>query len=329
MRTDTMFMIGGCAGSGAAPSENRPIYDPTAPWKIRRRPFRRDQYGSRTTCFLLRYHNTIVVVDHGLGVNPVSEFVLDMLEAEGASDAVVHCVQTHYHEDHLEGLRSNLLLFQKGIVLKFYSPNLAGFRKNVSRCATNMLEVLSAQFCESYWPVTLETLDKIGAQREHVSFELGDTLQVGEISMRTIPLSHPGGCAGLRFETPGHKSIVVATDFESAPAPDPNIVDFFNGADLLLADMQYTDEEYEGNHPVGRVTMSREGWGHGTPNRLLPTILACSDVPKSVRITHHEPGRSDMNLRMFYEHSVNLLESWKTTALFDYQFAQDGDIFWL
>jgi glyoxylase-like metal-dependent hydrolase (beta-lactamase superfamily II) len=322
-----MFMIGGCAGSGAAPSENRPLYDATAPWKICRRPFRREIYGSRTTCFFLRHRDTLLIVDQGLGVDPISEYILDMLQSEGTEGTTIHFFQTHYHEDHLEGLRANSLFFHRGLVLRFYSPELMA--RTQGRCPTSMPDVLRSQFCETYWPVTLEMLDQIGARREHVQFSPGDTLKIDSIVVKTMPLKHPGGCTGLRFEIPGRRSVVIATDFEPGPVIDPAVVDFFGGSDLLVADMQYRDEEYEGAAAIGRVAMPRAGWGHGTPRHLLPLIIGCQVKPKCVRITHHEPRRSDMELRLFYEHTVNLLEDWHADRLFDYEFAHDGDIYWI
>ena len=122
MLTNTLFRIGGCAGSFAAPSENRPIYDPTAPWKVRREPFRRDIYGGRTTSYFLRYKDTFVVVDHGLGIDPISEFILDILRAEQKTDYLIHCLQTHFHDDHWAGMQSNLLLFKKGLTLRILQP---------------------------------------------------------------------------------------------------------------------------------------------------------------------------------------------------------------
>ena len=61
MLTSTLFRVGGCAGSFPAPSENRPVYDLSAPWRVRREPFRRDIYGGRTTCYFLRHKDTFIV----------------------------------------------------------------------------------------------------------------------------------------------------------------------------------------------------------------------------------------------------------------------------
>jgi glyoxylase-like metal-dependent hydrolase (beta-lactamase superfamily II) len=335
MPTDTLVHIGGCGGSFAAPSENRPVFDPEAPWKLRREPFRRDIYGGRTTCYFLRHRDTFVVIDHGLGIDPVSEFILDILEAEQKKVHLIHCLQTHFHDDHWSGMQSNLLLFQKGLTLRYYSPELSPYRaekEDLPPGKTMMQQVLEDCFplLKKYWPVTLETLDQIGARREHVSFRPGETLSLDGLPVATIPLIHPDGCSGFRFEIPGAGPVVVATDYEPPEQSDPAVVQFFDGARLLLADMQYRDSEYEGKQPIGRLTLSRRGWGHGTPGRLFPILKRCRHAPGMVRIVHHDPKRSDMQLRLFFEETVNLLgEKYHLADQLDYEFAHDGDVFWL
>jgi phosphoribosyl 1,2-cyclic phosphodiesterase len=260
MKSRTMFLIGGCSGSFAAPSENRPVFDADAPRRVRRVPFRRDLFGSRTTCYLLRHKETFLLIDQGLGVEPVSEFLSAMLKSEGKTEATVHCLQTHFHDDHLEGLRSNSLFFQKGLTLEFHSPNLsvggancgtdsAYFPTVALACPTSptMQDILAARFCAGYWPVTLDLLDSVGARREHHQFVPGVSFSLDEITVRTLPLRHPGGCVGYRFEIPGASAVVIATDYEPSPEMDQEVAEFFDGATLLLADMQYRDAEYKGD----------------------------------------------------------------------------------
>ena len=86
----------------------------------------------------------------------------------------------------------------------------------------------------------------------------------------------------------------------------------------------------EGTRAIGRLALSRRGWGHGTPARVFPIILRCPRRPRAVRVVHHDPKRSDMQLRLFYEESVNLLNDvYKPNPRFDYEFAHDGDVYWL
>lgn len=341
-----MFLIGGCSGSFAAPSENRPVYDPSVPRMMRRVPFRRDLYGSRTTSFLLRHDDTFIIIDQGLGVEPISEFVAAMLKAEDKTDATIHCLQTHFHDDHLEGLRSNSLFFQKGLTLEFHVPNLSAIGEICDTdssyppsgfapaCPTTptMDDILAARFCSGYWPVTLDHLDRVGAKRESRQFIPGVELMLGDVKVRTLPLHHPGGCAGFRFEIPKVGPIVIATDYEPPARPDPEVVEFFDGAILLLADMQYRDAEYQGTIGVAgdeATAMSREEWGHATPERLLPMLLACPKPPERVRIVHHDPKRPDTDLELFAEESVAFLDNYTTSRSMDFGFAKEGEIFWL
>jgi hypothetical protein len=210
--------------------------------------------------------------------------------------------------------------------LRFYSPEL------VPGATAVMEKVLEVCFppAKDYWPVDLGLLDQIGARREHVSFRPGETLSLDGLVVRTIPLVHPNGCSGYRFELPGAGPVVIATDYEPPEEPDPAVVDFLDGARLLLADMQYSDAEYEGQAPIGRVAVARRGWGHGTPRRLFPLWLRCRRPPQMVRIVHHDPKRSDEQLRLFAEESAIILrDGYGAAGRFDYGFARDGDIHWL
>ena len=58
------------------------------------------------------------------------------------------------------------------------------------------------------------------------------------------------------------------------------------------------------------------------------TVKVVKSLPRRVRIVHHDPKRSDMELRYFYEETVNLLEQWNAGSAFDYRLGHDGDIFW-
>lgn len=327
----TLFLVGGCSGSFLSPSENFPEFDADAPRGVRRVPFQRQLYGSLTTSYLLWRNGTIIVIDNGYGIEPVSRYILKRLKHESRLEgAEVHLLQTHYHEDHVHGLQRNNLLYRKGLRLHFYSPDLTMFRKKPMGTwrpgEAVMEQVLPDYFQEEYFPVTIEFLSQIGAERTHESFLPGETLTIHGLTVRTRPLAHPGGCVGYRFEIPG-APIVIATDYEPPAEPAPDVTEFFDGAHLLLSDLQYREAEADGKMPIGEMTMSRRGWGHGTPERLFPKILACRTPPRLVRIVHHEPERSDTELRLFYEETAQFLRRLKASTPFDYQFAHDGDTY--
>ena len=72
--------------------------------------------------------------------------------------------------------------------------------------------------------------------------------------MRTAPLNHPNGATGYRIEH-GGKSICYITDTEHrAGERDKTIVELCRGADVMIYDSSYTDDEYA----------RYQGWGHST-----------------------------------------------------------------
>jgi len=56
------------------------------------------------------------------------------------------------------------------------------------------------------------------------------------------------------------------------------------GADLLVCDGQYTDEEHE----------KRRGWGHGTPSLCLQEAVVAK--AKRLLVTHFDPSHADPQL---------------------------------
>lgn len=331
MKTNTLFFVGGCAGSFATPSENRVVWAPEAPGGVRRIPFERQLYGGRTTAYLLRHRDTVILIDQGSGVDVTSSMVCRMLADESKTEATVPLLYTHYHEDHTGGAQQNNLLFRPGTTIRYIGPELTQFRTGAGTWTAGKPfseKVLADYFHSNYFPVTV---DKLPSKQTHELFTPEETLTIDGITIRTMPLKHPGGCCGYRFEIPDVGAIVIATDYEPGPDPDPAVVEFFDGARLLLADMQYDEEEYAGTKPIGGFKIPRIGWGHGTPRRLLPTILACKRRPQMVRVVHHDPRKDDMAIREFYEYSLEVLaELTGSRALpFNYEFARGGDVHWL
>jgi ribonuclease BN (tRNA processing enzyme) len=113
--------------------------------------------------------------------------------------------------------------------------------------------------------------------------EPGEVLEVGNATIRTGRLCHPGLTLGFRIEEEGY-TFVYASDNEPAIAPPElfsGIVDLAAGADLLLHDCQYNDAEYQ----------TRHGWGHSTPQQA--TRVAAEAGVRRLLMFHHDPAHSD------------------------------------
>ena len=152
-------------------------------------------------------------------------------------------------------------------------------------------ELLSGQMSGDYFPI------QISAMQAGMEFRTDvEQFKAGSISVRSIPLPHPGRSLGFRVEA-GSGVFVLATDCEldsiatnpddlesdfTAPRQwDPELLDFFRGANLVLIDCQYTDE----------VCKTRVGWGH---NSVATIVDLCRQVhPDMVAISHHDPQSND------------------------------------
>jgi len=104
------------------------------------------------------------------------------------------------------------------------------------------------------------------------------------IKLLTAPLNHPQNATGYRVEYSG-KSICYVTDTEHmASGPDKNILRLIEGADIVIYDSMFTDEEYP----------QYKDWGHSTWQEGA-RLCAAAGVGTFV-IFHHLPDRTDAQL---------------------------------
>ena len=99
--------------------------------------------------------------------------------------------------------------------------------------------------------------------------------------MRTQPLNHPNGATGYRIEYNG-KAVCYVTDTEHLPGQtDENILKLIEGADLVIYDSTYTEEEFT----------HHAGWGHSTWNEGLRLCQLAG--ARQLAIFHHDPDHDD------------------------------------
>ena len=91
-----------------------------------------------------------------------------------------------------------------------------------------------------------------------------------------------------RITHAGH-SVVYATDVESPKGGYEDVVAFARGADVLIHDAQYTDEEYHGGH------LNKAGWGHSTV-RMAAEAARAAGVGQ-LFLYHHDPEHDDAEVR--------------------------------
>lgn len=273
------LLVGGCSGSNT-PTYSRPIF------------------GHLTTSYGLldRKNKRGIVIDNGTGVQLVAN---EMRKADVVETTIF---QTHFHSDHLEGLQLNALLFGK-TVQAIIVPEFRGTKR--------FEQIFAERFDPTAWPVSPKTFGYENPIRSFDPSEQPVFWIAGNVLVRTLGLNHPGGSVGYRFETLD-ETIVVATDNELDHFGDlrQRYGIFVAGADILIADVQYTQAEYDGKVELGGRATSRSGWGHSTPEMLAETLHDhCSKWPKYVYLTHHDPSRTDDELFDFIDQAQEVGEN--------------------
>lgn len=223
------------------------------------------EFGGNTSCVEVRAGDRHILIDAGTGIRMLGKRLLK----DGVTDATL--LMSHTHLDHISGFPFFAPAYTKGFRLRIVSGHLCG--------NPGIEAVMARQMERPLFPVPMRTMgsnitfDEITAGQ---SFSLDDGIQV-----RTAPLNHPDGATGYRIDYQG-KSIVYVTDTEHVPGqPDQNILGLIAGADLVLYDTTYTDEEWQ----------NRIGWGHSTWTEGVR--LARAAEVKRLVLFHHDPDHDD------------------------------------
>ena len=223
------------------------------------------RYGGNTSCVEMRCGRHRLVFDAGTGIRPLGR----RLAAAGLHE--IDIFFSHTHIDHVVGLPFFAPALIAGNRLRLWAGHLLP--------DLTLAEAIRRMMTPPLFPVPVEALR---AEPEFHDFRAGETLAPRPgITVRTAALAHPDGATGYRVEH-GGSAVAYVTDLEHDPArPDPNVVNLVRGADLMIYDSTYTDDEFP----------ARIGWGHSTWQEAL-RIADAAGVGRVV-LFHHDPGHDD------------------------------------
>lgn len=224
-------------------------------------------FGGNTICMEVTIGGKTLVVDAGSGIRPLGRALMGRPERE------VHLLFTHLHLDHVIGLTAFEPTFHPDFTVNFYCGHLGG---------ASAQESLRRLFREPFFPVPFEALS---SRFRFTGFEAGDLIEAAGVKVRTIRLNHGIGATGYRFDEGGH-AIAIITDHEHWGAqPDPRLVQFCAGVDILV---------YDGMWDEDRDYAPHRGWGHSTWQAGVALLAAAR--ARRLAILHHAPDASDGEL---------------------------------
>jgi phosphoribosyl 1,2-cyclic phosphodiesterase len=227
------------------------------------------RYGGNTACVDVRYGDNLLILDAGTGLRPLGKA---LAAASGDIDADIFF--SHCHIDHIVGLPFFAPCYVPGTRLRLWAGNLLPEYR--------LEQILRRMMAEPLFPIGFDTLK---AQIEFHDFRAGDVLQPhSELTLRTAPLCHPGRATGYRLEY-RDRSIAYITDTEHRPGQmDRNVLWLAHGADLMIYDCNFTEQEF------ARYV----GWGHSTWQEGVR--IAQAAAVKKLVMFHHDPDHDDVFL---------------------------------
>jgi phosphoribosyl 1,2-cyclic phosphodiesterase len=229
------------------------------------------RYGGNTSSLEVRCGGRLLLLDAGTGMR----YLGNRLLGEAPLDADI--LLTHTHFDHVCGLPFFKPFFQPKNRFRLWAGHLDG--------ELSLQRVLREFMMAPLFPVPP---DVFRAAIEYRDFRGGATLPLERapgVTVRTAALNHPNGATGYRIEY-GGKSLCYVTDTEHVPGkPDRNVLGLIEGADIVIYDCMYTDEEY---------ARAYVGWGHSTWQEAV-RLCKAARVGKLV-VFHHDPDHDDDTL---------------------------------
>ena len=276
------------------------------------------RYGGNTSCIEVRAGDQLFILDAGTGLRELGNL---MLKERNPTQATI--LISHTHWDHIQGFPFFMPIYVPGFKVRVCGPDFEG----AGLMDTTLEKVVCGDQMEYlHFPVDMFGPDPDPADPTRRTINLKNvefegwgqgSRSYGAVEVVAHRGIHPILCLMYRVNHHG-KSVVYTGDLEYNEAALPPttggidtmdmmlqdvdqadhtraeydaIADFMRGADLLIADACYTDEEYK----------TREGWGHSTFAQAV--TMAVRGGVKQLALFHHEPTRSDAQLEVI-ERSV-------------------------
>jgi phosphoribosyl 1,2-cyclic phosphodiesterase len=259
--------------------------------------------GGNTSCVEIRVDDQILLCDAGTGL---ITFGNEILKQQGIRDLLI--ILTHYHWDHICGLPFFVPAFVPDWNINIFGPG---------QNAADIEAYVSSQMQAPFFPVGTETwlakINYLAPTEDHMHV-------YGPMTIAYENVHHPGSTYGYRIRTCG-KTILYISDnecryldksikqqYEELSAEEQGLYDKMNqeeynaeikliqGADILIHDAQYTQEDYE----------KKRGWGHSC---YIDTVNTAIDAGvRELYLYHHDPNYDDKFMDSIFQHAQEIIK---------------------
>jgi len=256
------------------------------------------KYGGNTACIELRVGSAerLIIIDAGSGIRTLGNVLMANHMSDGPIKTDIFLSHTHW--DHIMGYPFFTPIYIPTTEVKIYGP--------VTFEDDPLEDVVGGQMKYRYFPINV---GELSSNIEYIRLKEDPFIDLGEgLHLSTKLLNHPITSLGYRFEYNGK---VVCTCYDTEPfrnlfvtdPEDPSydevmalegeevsteqnmvVEQFFAGADLLIHDAQYTEEEYA----------NRINWGHTSMEYAIAAANRAG--VKRLALFHHDPDRTDEQL---------------------------------
>jgi phosphoribosyl 1,2-cyclic phosphodiesterase len=232
------------------------------------------RYGGNTSCVEVTLSDgSTLILDAGTGIRNLGRRL-------PSGEQPVTILLTHLHMDHIQGLMFFAPAFSAGSEITIWGPACPG---------ASLQQRIARYISAPLTPVEVRELPSRLSFREALPLEW----TIGCARIRAQAVNHRGPTLGYRIQD-GEQVLCYIPDHEPGlGAPIQALeqewisgFDLARGADLLIHDCQYTDQEYP-NHV---------GWGHCSLSDAL--AFAHRVAARSVLLFHHDPLHDDDTLDM-------------------------------
>jgi len=260
------------------------------------------RYGGNTSCVLVEVAGEPpLILDMGTGLRALGHHLNVGLVPTGLPMRG-NCLLTHLHYDHVLGTPFFPPMRDPGALLEIYGP---------AQDDDSLQATMAGMVKPPFFPVHMS--DFRGELRYH-DLKGNDEFTLGGIAVKARSIPHIGSTLGFRIEADG--AVVSYLPDHQAPldreSVAPDVLELCDGADLVIHDAQYTEEEF----------VELFDWGHSTP--AYAVRVATEAGAKRLDMFHHDPGHTDRQIDVMLRAARQVAQS---TGKVEVNAAKEGATF--